>query len=96
MTPKNVCCFFSAWEANLHHSLSALQEAACDLTQVKAAQEENQTSEGEARRRLNSKWVLRGDVRRRHPHLRLSVQLPPPRADESKPWCKSWGPGVPQ
>ena len=54
MTSKNVWCFFSAPEASLHHSLSAPQEAACDLTQVKAAQEENHTSEGEAGQSLNS------------------------------------------
>lgn len=77
MTSKNVCCFFSAWEASLHHSLSAPQEAACSLTQVKAAQEENQASEGEARWRLNSEWVLRGNVRHRHPRLMLTVHRTP-------------------
>lgn len=60
MRSKNVWCFFSAGEASLLHSLSAIQEAACDLTQVKAAQEENHTSERKAGPRLNSGRVLRG------------------------------------
>lgn len=60
MRSKNVWCFFSAGEASFLHSLSAIQEAACDLTQVKAAQEENHTSEGKAGPRLNSGRVLRG------------------------------------
>ena len=96
MTSKNVWCFFSAPEASLHHSLSAPQEAACDLTQVKAAQEESQTSEGEARPSLNSQRVFRGDERRQAPASDAQRAAPPSPADESRPWSKSQGPGVPQ
>lgn len=60
MRSKNGWCFSSAGEASFHLSFSAAQEAACDFTQVKAAQEENHTSEGEVGPRLNSGQVLRG------------------------------------
>ena len=56
MRSKNGWCFSSAGEASFHLSFSAAQEAACDLTQVKAAQEENHTSEGEVGPRLPMVW----------------------------------------